>query len=214
MCYFFFFKQKTAYEMRISDWSSDVCSSDLIRKQVVEYDNVMNDQRKVIYEQRGEIIDSETVDEVMTAMRAETVNSIVADACPPGSYPEQWDVEAMKERVANILDLSPPIDEWMQEDAVDAEIFEERIQQAADAVAAEKAGLVDAETWKGIEKSVLHQTLDHHWKEHPSTPDALRQVLFLRAYAQKETINEYKQEARSAAQTSEIPTLKRISAAV
>src|SRR3546814_8723105 len=99
----------------------------------------MNDQRKVIYEQRGEIFDSETVDEVMTAMRAETVNSIIADACPPGSYPEQWDVEAMKERVANILDLAPPIDDWMQEDAVDAEIFEERIQQAADAVAAERS---------------------------------------------------------------------------
>ncbi|MBO9698102.1 MAG: preprotein translocase subunit SecA [Sphingopyxis sp.] len=166
-----------------------------IRKQVVEYDNVMNDQRKVIYEQRGEIIDSETVDEVMAAMRAETVNSIVADACPPGSYPEQWDVEAMKERTANILDLSPPIDDWMQEDAVDAEMFEERIQQAADAVAAEKAGLVDAETWKGIEKSILLQTLDHHWKEHLSTLDALRQVVFLRAYAQKQPINEYKQEA-------------------
>src|SRR3546814_17488404 len=88
-----------------------------IRKQVVEYDNVMNDQRKVIYEQRGEIIDSETVDEVMTAMRAETVNSIIADACPPGSYPDQWDVEAMKERVANIPDLATPIDDWMQEDA-------------------------------------------------------------------------------------------------
>src|SRR3546814_13048405 len=100
----------------------------------------------------------------------------------------------MKERVANILDLSPPIDEWMQEDAVDAEIFEERIQQAADAVAAEKAGLVDAETWKGIEKSVLLQTLDHHWKEHLSTLYALRQVVFLRAYAQKKPINEYKQE--------------------
>src|SRR3546814_329653 len=121
----------------------------------------MNDQRKVIYEQRGEIIDSETVDEVMTAMRAETVNSIIADACPPGSYPEQWDVEAMKERLANILDLAPPIDDWMQEDAVDAEIFEERIQQAADAVAAEKASLVDAETWKGIEKSVLLRSEEH-----------------------------------------------------
>src|SRR3546814_111368 len=83
----------------------------------------------------------------------------------------------------------------MQEDAVDAEIFEERIQQAADAVAAEKASLVDAETWKGIEKSVLLQTLDHHWKEHLATLDALRQVVFLRAYAQKQPINEYKQEA-------------------
>ncbi len=166
-----------------------------IRKQVVEYDNVMNDQRKVIYEQRGEIIDSETVDEVMAAMRAETVNAIIADACPPGSYPEQWDVEAMKERVANVLDLSPPIDDWMNEDAVDPEIFEERIQQQADAVAAEKAASVDEATWRGIEKSVLLQTLDHHWKEHLSTLDALRQVVFLRAYAQKQPINEYKQEA-------------------
>ena len=166
-----------------------------IRKQVVEYDNVMNDQRKVIYEQRGEIIDSETVDEVMVAMRAETVNAIIADACPPGSYPEQWDIDQMKERVSNILDLNPPIDDWMQEDAVDAEIFEERIQAQADAVAAEKAALVDADTWKGIEKSVLLQTLDHHWKEHLATLDALRQVVFLRAYAQKQPINEYKQEA-------------------
>lgn len=166
-----------------------------IRKQVVEYDNVMNDQRKVIYEQRGEIIDSETVDDVMLAMRAETVNAIVADACPPGSYPEQWNIEQMKERVANILDLEPPIDAWMQEDAVDPEMFEERIQAQADAMAAEKAALVDAETWKGIEKSVLLQTLDHHWKEHLATLDALRQVVFLRAYAQKQPINEYKQEA-------------------
>jgi preprotein translocase subunit SecA len=166
-----------------------------IRKQVVEYDNVMNDQRKVIYEQRGEIIDSETVDDVMLAMRAETVNAIIADACPPGSYPEQWNVEQMKERVENILDLTPPIDDWMQEDAVDAEIFEERIQAQADAVAAEKAAQLDVETWKGIEKSVLLQTLDHHWKEHLATLDALRQVVFLRAYAQKQPINEYKQEA-------------------
>ncbi len=166
-----------------------------IRKQVVEYDNVMNDQRKVIYEQRGEIIDSETVDDAMTAMRAETVNAIVADACPPGSYPEQWDIEAMKERVANILDLSPPFDEWMQQDAVDAEIFEERIQQMADAAAAEKAAQVDQESWRGIEKSILLQNLDHHWKEHLSTLDALRQVVHLRAYAQKTPINEYKSEA-------------------
>jgi len=166
-----------------------------IRKQVVEYDNVMNDQRKVIYEQRGEIIDSETVDEVMAAMRAETVNSIVADACPPGSYPEQWNIEAMKERTANILDLTPPIDDWMQEDAVDAEVFEERIQELADASAASKAAQVDPDTWRNVEKSVLIQTLDHHWKDHLATLDALRQAIFLRAYAQKQPINEYKQEA-------------------
>src|SRR3546814_15694003 len=125
----------------------------------------MNDQRKVIYEQRGESIDSETVDEVMTAMRAETVNSIIADACPPGSYPEQWDVEAMQERVANILDLAPPIDDWMQEDAVDAAIFEERLQQEADAVAAEKASLVDAATLQGSKQEVRIPPPDPHWKE-------------------------------------------------
>ncbi|MBB5707151.1 preprotein translocase subunit SecA [Sphingopyxis panaciterrulae] len=166
-----------------------------IRKQVVEYDNVMNDQRKVIYEQRGEVIDSETVDDAMAAMRAETVNSIIADACPPGSYPEQWDIGGMKERLAGVLELSPPIDDWMQEDAVDSEIFEERIQEMADAAAAGKAAQVDPETWRGIEKSILLQTLDHHWKEHLSTLDALRQVVFLRAYAQKQPINEYKAEA-------------------
>ncbi len=166
-----------------------------IRKQVVEYDNVMNDQRKVVYEQRGEIIDSETVDDVMAEMRAETVNAIIADACPPGSYPEQWDVEAIKERVANVLDLAPPIDDWMQEDELDPEIFEGRIQELADAAAAGKAAQVDQDTWHNVEKSILIQTLDHHWKDHLSTLDALRQAIFLRAYAQKQPINEYKQEA-------------------
>src|SRR3546814_4285419 len=101
----------------------------------------------------------------------------------------------MKARVADILQLDPPIDDWMQEDAVDPEIFEERIQALADAAAAEKAAQVDPETWRGIEKSILLQTLDHHWKEHLSTLDALRQVVFLRAYAQKQPINEYKAKA-------------------
>src|SRR3546814_16090098 len=118
--------------MRISDWSSDVCSSDL--------------------------------------------NSIIADACPPGSYPEQWDIGGMKERLAGVLELSPPIDDWMQEDAVDSEIFEERIQEMADAAAAGKAAQVDPETWRGIEKSILLQTRDHHWNEHLSTLHSLRPV--------------------------------------
>ncbi|HET6538202.1 MAG TPA: preprotein translocase subunit SecA [Sphingopyxis sp.] len=166
-----------------------------VRKQVVEYDNVMNDQRKVIYEQRGEIIDSETVDDVMTAMRAETVNSIVADACPPGSYPEQWEISALKERISNVLDLSPPIDAWMEEDAVEPEMFDERLQVLADEHVAAKSADVDEATWRSIQKSVLLQTLDHHWKEHLATLDALRQAVFLRAYAQKQPINEYKQEA-------------------
>src|SRR5690606_20480195 len=114
---------------------------------------------------------------------------------PPGSYPEQWDIEGLKARVENVLDLTPPIDAWMQEDAVEPEIFEERLQALAEEHVAAKAGSVEAETWRSVQKSVLLQTLDHHWKEHLATLDALRQAVFLRAYAQKQPINEYKQEA-------------------
>ncbi|HWW64671.1 MAG TPA: preprotein translocase subunit SecA [Sphingomonadaceae bacterium] len=166
-----------------------------IRKQVVEYDDVMNDQRKVIYEQRDSIMDAEQIDDVVADMRAETVNSIVAAACPPNSYPEQWKVELLKESAQGLLALDLPIEEWMEEDGLDPEALEERIQAASDALIAGKIAEISEETWLSIEKSVLLQSLDHHWKEHLSTLDALRQVVHLRAYAQKTPINEYKQEA-------------------
>ena len=166
-----------------------------IRKQVVEYDDVMNDQRKVIYEQRADIMDADTVGEVVSDMRVETVNAIVGDACPPNSYPEQWDVPGMKARLAEILNIEPPIDDWLQEDAIDVELVTERIQAEADAAVTAKSAELEPETWTQVEKSILLQNLDHHWKEHLSTLDALRQVVHLRAYAQKTPINEYKQEA-------------------
>ncbi|AUW58532.1 preprotein translocase subunit SecA [Sphingobium sp. SCG-1] len=166
-----------------------------IRKQVVEYDDVMNDQRKVIYEQRSDIMDAGTVDDVVIDMRHETVNDIVADACPPGTYPEQWNVESLKTRSAEILGIEPDIDSWLNEDAVDPEVLETRLSELADAQVAEKIAEMDAESWHGVEKNILLQSLDHHWKEHLSTLDALRQVVHLRAYAQKTPINEYKQEA-------------------
>ena len=166
-----------------------------IRKQVVEYDDVMNDQRKVIYEQRAEIMDSEAVDDVVIDMRHDTVNSLVGTACPPGSYPEQWDIEGLKAKVAEVFGITPPIDEWLQEDAVEPELFEERIRQETDAIMERKVAGADAEIWRRVEKSILLERLDHHWKEHLATLDALRQVVFLRAYAQKQPINEYKQEA-------------------
>ncbi len=168
-----------------------------IRKQVVEYDDVMNEQRKVIYEQRSDIMDADTVGDVVVDMRAETVNVIVGEACPPNSYPEQWNVAGMKERLADILNLEPPIDEWLKEEAIDPEVVETRVLEAADAMVAEKAASLDPETWTSVEKSILLQNLDHHWKEHLATLDALRQVVHLRAYAQKTPINEYKQEAFS-----------------
>ena len=168
-----------------------------VRKQVVEYDDVMNDQRKVIYEQRADIMDADTVGDVVEDMRAETVNAIVGDACPPNSYPEQWDIEGMKTQLAEVLNIQPPVDEWLKEEAIDPEIVTERVQAEADAMVAAKAADLEPETWTQVEKSILLQNLDHHWKEHLATLDALRQVVHLRAYAQKTPINEYKQEAFS-----------------
>ena len=166
-----------------------------IRKQVVEYDDVMNDQRKVIYEQRADIMDAETVDDVVADMRNDTVNTLVGDACPPGSYPEHWDVQGLKEKARDILGVDVPIEEWLEGDGIEPDVIEERIAALADEHMAAKISADDAGIWRQVEKSVLLERLDHFWKEHLATLDALRQVVFLRAYAQKTPINEYKQEA-------------------
>lgn len=165
------------------------------RKQVVEYDDVMNDQRKVIYEQRSEIMDAATVGDVVEDMRHETVNAMVADSCPPGSYPEQWDIELLKTRAEEVLGLKPDIDAWMTEETLEPEIIETRISEMADEDFNKKVDQIEPEVWVQIEKSILLESLDHHWKEHLATLDALRQVVFLRAYAQKKPLDEYKQEA-------------------
>jgi len=166
-----------------------------MRKQVVEYDNVMNDQRKVVYEQRSEVMDAGAVDDVVTDMRRDSINSIVGTACPPGSYPEQWDVAGLKARIDDVLGLQPPIDDWLQEEAVEPELIEERIADLAEEKMQAKFATAEEGIWRQVEKSILLDRLDHHWKEHLATLDALRQVVFLRAYAQKQPINEYKQEA-------------------
>ena len=166
-----------------------------IRKQVVEYDDVMNDQRKVIYEQRNDILDADAVDEVVLDMRAETVNGLVGEACPPGTYPEQWNSEGLNTRVRDVLALELPIDEWSREEGMDPETLEARVREASDAHMAGKQADLEEGVWHQIEKSVLLQSVDHHWKEHLTTLDALKQVIHLRAYAQKTPINEYKREA-------------------
>ena len=166
-----------------------------IRKQVVEFDDVMNDQRKVIYEQRADIMDAESVSDVIADMRAETASSIVVVSCPPGTYPEQWDVAALKESIEVVFGLQPPIEDWLQEEAVEPQMIVERLQKLADEAMASKLQDVDPARWSDIEKQILIQTLDHHWKEHLATLDALRQVIHLRSYAQKKPIDEYKQEA-------------------
>ncbi len=157
----------------------------------------MNDQRKVIYEQRAEIMDSETVDDVVVDMRNDAINTLVAEACPPGSYPEQWDIEGLKERVNEVLTFDAPIDEWVEEDQVEPEIIEERLAEEAARIMDNKIAAADPQIWRRIEKSVLLQELDGQWKDHLATLDALRQVVGLRAHAQKQPLNEYKQEAFS-----------------
>jgi len=165
------------------------------RKQLLQYDDVMNDQRKVIYEQRADIMDSETVGDVVVDMRHETVNAIVASRCPLGSYPEQWDVAGLQEDVSGTLGLSADVAAWAKEEGIDPEIVVDRLIEQSDAAVAAKEADLPAETWVSIEKSFLLQALDHHWKEHLATLDSLRSVIHLRAYAQKTPINEYKREA-------------------
>ncbi|MFN3370401.1 MAG: preprotein translocase subunit SecA [Sphingomonadaceae bacterium] len=166
-----------------------------IRKQLLQYDDVMNDQRKVVYEQRADIMDAEKVSDIVIEFRRDTVADIVERHAPPGSYPEQWDVDAMATDIETILNLKAPVADWVKEEAVDQELFIERLNEMLDSKMAAKLGSIPAETWVQVEKNFLLQSLDHYWKEHLATLDALRQVVHLRAYAQKQPINEYKAEA-------------------
>ncbi|KPP90277.1 preprotein translocase subunit SecA [Erythrobacter sp. HL-111] len=165
------------------------------RKNVVQYDDVMNDQRKVIYEQRAEIMDAEAVDDVVVDMRHDTINAIVSAACPPGSYPEQWDIAGLKERIDEVFGFDVPIEDWLEEEQVEPELIEQRLREKADAIMEEKVAAFDEGDWRRAEKDILLRQLDHHWKDHLATLDALRQVIWMRGIAQKQPINEYKQEA-------------------
>ncbi|MDE0932956.1 MAG: preprotein translocase subunit SecA [Novosphingopyxis baekryungensis] len=165
------------------------------RKQVVEYDNVMNDQRKVIYEQRADVMDADAVDDVIEDMRLDSIHAIVDQHCPAGTYPEQWDVAGLKEKSADLVGEEPPFDMWLEEDAIEPEVLATRLSDMVAQKIQTKAQNIEPSMWHDVEKSILLQSLDHHWKEHLSTLDALRQVVFLRAYAQKTPLNEYKQES-------------------
>ena len=155
----------------------------------------MNDQRKVVYEQRADIMDAESVSDVISDMRAETVVAIVTVNCPVGTYPEQWNIEALKESIDAVFGLEAPVDDWLQEEAVDPEMITRHSRISADQSMEAKLEGLEPGRWGDVEKQILIQTLDHHWKDHLATLDALRQVIHLRSYAQKKPIDEYKQEA-------------------
>jgi len=166
-----------------------------VRKQLLQYDDVMNDQRKVVYEQRADVMDADSLDDVTADMRRDAAAQVVKLACPAGSYPEQWDLALLEESAANTLGLAIPAADWAKEEGIDPGTVEERLIAGAEQHIAAKREGIDPEQWTQIEKSVLLQSLDHHWKEHLATLDALRSVIHLRAYAQKTPLNEYKQEA-------------------
>src|SRR5690606_8492158 len=166
-----------------------------IRKNLLKFDDVMNDQRKVIYEQRIELMETKDVSETVTTMREEVIEDMVARHIPPKAYHEQWDLDGLEQSVARILGLQLPIREWAAEEGIANEEIVDRLKDAAGRQVAEKAVRYGPEVMRVVEKSILLQILDQAWKDHPLQLDQLRQGVSLRAYAQKDPLNEYKSEA-------------------
>jgi preprotein translocase subunit SecA len=166
-----------------------------IRKNVLKFDNVMNDQRKVIFEQRIELMKDETVAETITDMRKEVVDALVVKHVPENVYPEQWDVKGLKEELTRVLGLDLPVDEWAKEEGIADEELIARIERRADEHMAAKVGQWGPDVMRYVEKSILLQTLDHLWREHLLMLEHLRQVIGLRGFGQRDPLNEYKTEA-------------------
>ena len=166
-----------------------------IRKNILKYDDVMNDQRKVVFEQRRDFMRQASVRETIDDMRQGVADDLVTRHIPEEAYPEQWDTAALKEGVLKFLNLDLPIEEWAKEEGIaDAEL-RERIRKIADEDYAARIARNTDEVMTYVEKQVLLQTLDTLWREHLVTLDHLRQVIGWRGYAQRDPLNEYKQEA-------------------
>jgi preprotein translocase subunit SecA len=165
------------------------------RKNILKFDNVMNDQRKVIFDQRIEWMQDDVIADVVGDMRHSAIDDLVAKHVPENAYPEQWDTAGLREELKRILALDLPVDEWAKEEGIaDEEIFA-RVERSADEHMAAKAAQWGPDVIRYIEKSILLQTLDHLWREHLVMLDHLRQVIGLRGYGQRDPLNEYKAEA-------------------
>ncbi len=167
-----------------------------IRKQLLEYDDVANDQRKVIYQQRNELLEVSDISDTIAAMREDVINSLVSQHIPPGSMEEQWDVAGLEKVLAAELQLALPIRQWLEdESSLDEQGVRQRIADAAAASYQSKLEDAGAETLHNFERAVMLQSLDSHWREHLAALDHLRQGIHLRGYAQKNPKQEYKREA-------------------
>ena len=165
------------------------------RKHVLKYDDVMNDQRKVIFEQRLEIMGEDDVSEIIQEMRNQVIDELIAKHIPETAYAEQWDVAGLTESVSNTFGLDLPIADWANEEGIADEEIRERLSKAIEEKSARKAADIGSDLFRQIEKMVLLQTLDHLWREHLVTLEHLRQVIGFRAYGQRDPLNEYKSEA-------------------
>jgi preprotein translocase subunit SecA len=166
-----------------------------IRKNLLKYDDVSNDQRKVIFEQRIDLMRENDVSETIADMRHAVIEEMVTRHIPPNAYAEQWDTEGLENEVKEALGLQLPIQKWAQEEGIADDEVRDRIIRAADEVMAGKVAKYGAELMRYVEKSVLMQTLDHLWREHLVMLEHLRQVIGLRGFAQRDPLNEYKSEA-------------------
>ncbi len=166
-----------------------------LRKNVLKFDNVMNDQRKVIFDQRIELMKDENVAETVGDMRKEVVDTLVAKFVPENAYPEQWDTKGLKEELDRVLGLDLPVDEWAREEGIADEELIARVERRADEHMAAKVAQWGPDVMRYVEKSILLQTLDHLWREHLLMLEHLRQVIGLRGFGQRDPLNEYKSEA-------------------
>ena len=164
------------------------------RKQLLKFDDVMNDQRKVIFRQRREIMEAEDVSEIAADMRSQVVDDLIDEFMPPKTYAEQWDTQGLYAQVIEKLGIDVPVMEWAAEDGVDDEEIRERLVKAADEHMAKKAASFGADQMRTIEKQVLLETIDANWREHLLTLEHLRSVIGFRGYAQRDPLNEYKNE--------------------
>ncbi|WP_106746697.1 preprotein translocase subunit SecA [Yoonia maritima] len=164
------------------------------RKQLLKYDDVMNDQRKVIFSQRREIMEATDLSEIVKDMRDQVIDDLVTDYIPPKSYADQWDAAGLAEAVKENLGLELPIVEWAAEEGVDDGDIIERLEDACDKYMGEKTDAFGADTMRRVEKQFLLQTIDGKWREHLLTLNHLRSVVGFRGYAQRDPLNEYKTE--------------------
>ncbi|RRN65015.1 preprotein translocase subunit SecA [Caulobacter sp. 602-1] len=168
-----------------------------IRKNLLKYDDVVNDQRKAVFEQRQEFMESDDLSDIIVEMRHDTIDDLVARHLPPKAYAEQWDIEGLKERVQSILGLDLPIEAWAAEEGIADEEIKQRLVKAADDYAAQREVIITPEQMRSVEKNFLLQMIDLQWREHLMHLDHLRNVIGLRGYGQRDPLNEYKTEAFS-----------------